>query len=226
MCSGYIRREAGATEAALVLFNKAIAKDPKLAEAYNRRGNLVRALGRLDEAISDHSKSIELQPKTAVYYEQRGSDYIAVGQLEKALADLNKSIELRPKWSYPYAVRGVVKRRMGKYREALADFKRAIELDPYNDYAYYVKAWLLATSRDASCRSGAEALEDARKAYRLTFQMKPNYFRAVAAAYAELGEFDKAIEWQHFFLKHPKTKPSSEDQEISKLFEKKEPIRE
>jgi arylsulfatase A-like enzyme/Flp pilus assembly protein TadD len=58
-----------------------------------------------------------------------------------------------------------------------------------NDYAY-----LLATAPDATLRDGQEALRIARKITRET--SNPAYLDTLAAAYAENGEFDKAIETQ------------------------------
>ena len=53
-------------------------------------------------------------------------------------------------------------------------------------------AWLLATSADASLRSGAEAQELAQEAVQLTGGRDPMVLRTLAAAYAEAGEFAAA----------------------------------
>jgi hypothetical protein len=53
---------------------------------------------------------------------------------------------------------------------------------------------LLASCPDATIRDGKKALEAAQKAFELA--KGANEMAALAAAHAELGEFDKAVEWQ------------------------------
>jgi hypothetical protein len=53
---------------------------------------------------------------------------------------------------------------------------------------------LLAACPDARIRDGKRALAAAQKAYELA--KGPNELAALAAAHAELSEFDKAVEWQ------------------------------
>ena len=52
----------------------------------------------------------------------------------------------------------------------------------------------LAGCPEAKCRNGKKALELAEKAYKWT--QGPTEMSALAAAHAELGQFDKAVEWQ------------------------------
>ena len=77
------------------------------------------------------------------------------------------------------------------------DEKKAIEwahkaVDAGSIRAMSLLAWLLATSTNASLRNGAEAVTLAEK----TIAVEPTnapYLDALAAAYAETGQFDKAV---------------------------------
>jgi tetratricopeptide (TPR) repeat protein len=57
-------------------------------------------------------------------------------------------------------------------------------------------AWLLATSQDAALRNGSEAVALASHAVRLTREHEPMLLGTLAAAHAEAGDFDKAVETQ------------------------------
>jgi len=43
--------------------DKAIALDPKLANAYNHRGFLYAAQGKVEQALKDYNQAISLDPK-------------------------------------------------------------------------------------------------------------------------------------------------------------------
>ena len=55
-------------------------------------------------------------------------------------------------------------------------------------------AWLLATSTDPALRNGSEAIPLAQQAVQLTSGRAPELIGTLAAAYAEAGDFAKAIE--------------------------------
>ena len=62
-------------------------------------------------------------------------------------------------------------------------------------------AWLLCTAPDDKVRDGKRALAGAKKACELTDHKNGGYLDTLAAAHAEVGEFDKAVEWQAKALK-------------------------
>jgi hypothetical protein len=55
-------------------------------------------------------------------------------------------------------------------------------------------AWLLATHPQAELRSGPEAVELAERACTATHHKQPVFLGTLAAAYAEAGQFGKAVE--------------------------------
>ena len=55
-------------------------------------------------------------------------------------------------------------------------------------------AWVLATCPEASVRNGAEAVELARRAVKLSDGREPAILGTLAAAYAEAGRFPEAVQ--------------------------------
>jgi tetratricopeptide (TPR) repeat protein len=76
--------------------NRAIAIDPKMAEAYFWRGQARNMLGDFEGSDKDLSKAIELDPGYADAYRIRGAFRERAGQRDNAIADYRKALELDP----------------------------------------------------------------------------------------------------------------------------------
>jgi Flp pilus assembly protein TadD len=82
----------------------------------------------------------------------------------------------------------------GQWAEAILHYEKALEMSPQSVSALNNLAWLLAASSDASLRNGARAIQFAQQADQLSGGTNVLVLRTLAAAYAEAGQFGKAIE--------------------------------
>jgi hypothetical protein len=82
----------------------------------------------------------------------------------------------------------------GKFAEALQESREAVRLYPNDAHALNNLAWRLATIPKLELRNGREAVQFASKAVELTGQQQPICIRTLAAAYAQDGQFTKAVE--------------------------------
>jgi tetratricopeptide (TPR) repeat protein len=170
--------------------------DPKNAGHYLHRGHVWNRKGEKEKAIADYSEAIRLEPENAAVYSYRGGVWNDLGAHEKAIADFNDAIRLDPKDATTYRIRGFLWRDKGDYEKALADFGDGIRLAPHDPLALSSFGWFLATCPVEKYRNGERAVELATKACELS-RWKAGYEVAVlAAAYAENGEFEKAVYWQ------------------------------
>jgi hypothetical protein len=109
-------------------WDRAIATNPKVAEAYNNRGLAFYNLKLYQEAIKDFSQSIRMKPGYAEAFNNRGNTYYELDQYEKARADFDQSIRIKPKYSKAHMNRGLVYFQMQKIDQACNDFRRACDL--------------------------------------------------------------------------------------------------
>jgi tetratricopeptide (TPR) repeat protein len=81
-------------------------------------------------------------------------------------------------------------------------------------------------SPEATVRNGEQALKDATKACELTNYESVEAIKCLAAAHAEVGDFDEAIRWQRKAVELNKDEGEKEElAEALRLFEQKKPLR-
>jgi tetratricopeptide (TPR) repeat protein len=212
---------------AITEFSEAIRLKPDYAEAYYNRGLAFDSKGEHDKAIADFGEAIRLKPDFGYAYDGRGVAEYLKGDYDKAIADENEAIRLDPNQARVYYNRGLACGRKGDVDNAFADFNEAIRLKSDFVEAYNSLAWLLAVCPDASVRNGGKAVAYAKKACELSEWKVPAILDTLAAAYAEVGNFDDAVKWETKCLESNPPKDALEKirQRLS-LYEQRKPYHE
>lgn len=120
----------GDVDQAIADFGRAIAIDPRHAQAYWGRGAAYLQKGDYPRAIADLDTTIGLSPKDAAAYYNRGVAKYLSHQLDGALADFDTAIEIRPGYANAYVGRATVYEEKGEREKAIADFRFALAHDP------------------------------------------------------------------------------------------------
>jgi tetratricopeptide (TPR) repeat protein len=79
---------------ALAAYDRAIALEPKMAEAYLGRALALKKLSRQDEALASVDKAIDIKPDVAKMHEARASLLRSLGRNEQADAADTLATEL------------------------------------------------------------------------------------------------------------------------------------
>jgi len=216
----------GEYDIALADYNEAIRLDPNLAVAYYDRGNVWFDMQEYDKALADYNEAIRLDPNLAVAYTNRGVAWGHKQEYDIALADYNEAIRLDPNLAVAYTNRGVAWGHKQEYDKALADYNEAIRLDPQDTSAHNGRAWVWATSPEEKYRDGKRAVESATRGCELSGWKEANHLGTLAAAYAEVGDFAKAVEWQTKAIELLKDEKGKDDYRARlKLYQEKKPYR-
>jgi tetratricopeptide (TPR) repeat protein len=181
---------------ALADLNIAIRIQPEYANNYQDRAIVLQAKGALDKAIADYDKYIQRKPKEPRGYVNRSTAWIGKGDWDKAIADCDEAIRVDSSYAIAYHNRGYAYRQKGQYDKCIADYKKVLFKDYGNQSVRDGLAEVLSSCPDDRLRDGKLAVFLAKAACEATQWKKASYLDTLAAAYAETGDFDKAVEYQ------------------------------
>ncbi|MBB02073.1 MAG: hypothetical protein CMJ47_05450 [Planctomyces sp.] len=208
---------------ALRAFSEAIRLSPDSPMGYENRAGLLALMGDHKASLSDSNRALAIDPHRAGAYSNRGVTWEALGEPKKALADFTRALEEDPAHFDARANRALLNVAEKNWWAAATDYEQLRKYAPSspdlaNDYA-----WLLATCPHETVRNGRKAVELAELAVRLTDHRVSDYEDTLAAAFAEAGDFEKAIEIQQRLVK---SKPDeTEFQERLELYQSEKPFR-
>ena len=191
---GILLTKQGRTAEAIEAYRKAIELNPNRAEFYNNLGNLLPTQGQTDEAIGQFQKALEVAPDNAKVRMNLANILTAQGRWDEAIEQYQQALKQMPDSIHAHNQLGLLLQKRGEFEAAIAQFQRVLELDPRHVTAHNNLAWLLATCPESSLRDGKKAVELAQQAVQLSGVNSPEILDTLAAAYAEAGQFPKAIE--------------------------------
>jgi WD40 repeat protein/tRNA A-37 threonylcarbamoyl transferase component Bud32/Flp pilus assembly protein TadD len=136
--------------------------------------------------------------------------------------EIDKQIESAEKW-LKSAEPG------NPYAQIVTAYEQKLHLSPDSAQALNILAWLRATCPAAEVRDGAKAVKHATRACELTNWKDAQYIDTLAAAYAEIGDFDSAVKQQKKaidLLTEEEEGPRADMEERLKLYQSGKPYRE
>jgi len=165
-----------------------------LALIHNAIGNVLERIGRLDEALAHFRQAVELRPDFPDAHYDFGVALFRKGDVDAAIVEWRTTLALYPTDPGTNTSLANALVQKGLFGEAVAHFKVALQSEPDSATPLNNLAWLLSAAPDESVRNGAEAVDLALRLNRVTQQKNPFFIRTLAAAYAEAGQFEKAVE--------------------------------
>lgn len=174
-------------------------KRPEIPDIAFLKMDLAIQEKRVGDAIAELERLVQLNPENRLLLMQLASMYQMDDRPRKALRIADRLINAEPTDWQALRLRGDVLLALGRHADAINDYEEAVKNIPEDeeDLSGVLNnlSWVLSTSPEDSVRNGDRALETGLRACELTEYKKSHILSTLAAAYAELGQFDKAIEW-------------------------------
>ncbi len=133
-------------------------------------------------------------PSADMAHNNLGLALFRAGEVEEALVHFRKAVELRPDSAHAHNNLANALHMTGLVRDAITHYELSLKLEPANARTWNNLATLLSCSWDASVRDGKRAVECAQRACQLTGGSNPLTLGTLAAAYAEAGRFQEAVD--------------------------------
>ncbi|HEY9603407.1 MAG TPA: serine/threonine-protein kinase [Allocoleopsis sp.] len=129
-------RKAGQYEQAIAAYDKAIATQPKVAEAQWGRCYTLNKLQRAAEAIAACDAALAIKPNYPEALWSKGYAQDLQQRPQDALKSFEQAIALNPKFAEAWSNQGAALQKLHRYNEAIAAFDKATALEPN-----YGEAW-------------------------------------------------------------------------------------
>jgi tetratricopeptide (TPR) repeat protein len=202
---------------------RAAVKPFKAAEEQLEKGDLIAAKRNVDVAL-------QIDPEFWPALYTRAKIFAKQGKYELAIQDCNRALRQYRGFVEAALLRAGMNANLRKYAEALKELNYVISLHPASvrlARALRDRAWFQATCPDASFRNGKQAIKDAKAACSLMIWKDENTIDTLAAACAEIGDFDSAVQYaeQALAVKDISSTNSKMIQRHLQSFQEHNPIR-
>jgi protein O-mannosyl-transferase len=169
-----------------------IARRPANARAHNNYAVDLFKAGRIDDAEAHARQSVTLNPARAASQQTLGVVLLSKGRSDEGIDALEESRSLDPTDAHTHVMLGEAYGAKGDLGAASMAFLDAAQYQPDDPFVLNRAGWILSTAPEPRIRDGAKALSLASHAVDLTRRQDVVSLDTLAAAHAELGQFDAA----------------------------------
>ena len=180
-------------ERAIAEARRAIELGPENFSAYQLLMKCLLESGRYNEAAAFGPEWLAVSPFDVAAHSSVAVAMAQTGDLVTAARQLGYVMMLRPNAEEALAQLHQIVSSLAKAPDGLQRLRDIATNAPDSPRMLDELAWLLATYPDSNARDGAEAVRLAERACALTDRRVPALLATLAAAYAETGDFSRAV---------------------------------
>lgn len=192
---GLVLLKLGRLEDSRSQLDRALSMDPKDPLTHMLMGAVMVGLKKWEEARAEFTEALRLAPEFVEAQDGLGTVLVKLGRYDEAVQEYQDALARDPgKARRAELLRGMADAFVakGSMDAAINSLRQAVEANADSADAANQLAWILATAASPDHRNGAEAVQFAEQATK-NDSAPSVHFDTLAAAYAEAGEWDKAV---------------------------------
>jgi tetratricopeptide (TPR) repeat protein len=208
-------------------YTAALDRSPEDERAISCRCWAYMAVADYDRALKDAEEAVRLSPDSPAWKNNRGEVFLKRKEYDRAVAEFTALLDQNPTYFFALYNRSEAYVRTRQFARALADIEMAMKAEGKVPGLHMNLARVLATAPDDNLRDGKRAVEVAKKAVDMLRYRDGRFLDTLAAAYAEAGDFEKAVETQQKAIDDPEFMKDDGDgaRKRLKLYREKKPFR-
>ncbi len=185
------------------LWKHALAVTSNNHLAHENLGVILQRRGQVDEAISHYREALRIRSSSgqnryrralARAHSNLAGALLRKGKIDEAIAHSEMALKFRPEDADAHTNLGNALLQKGFTDQAILHYEKALRTAPESATTLNNLAQILATSSDVKFRNGTRAVQLANQADRISGGKIPAFIRTLAAAYAEDGQFNSAVD--------------------------------
>ncbi|MDR0326726.1 MAG: tetratricopeptide repeat protein [Planctomycetaceae bacterium] len=205
---------------ALALVEEQLNKEPEMLPWIAAKHQIFTAQKKWDDAVQWLESCLQMEPDSKVLHLLLiETMLLGKKQLKEAKERIRTLLEKEPEDDVLLSMDSQVSISLGLHSEAIEVLMKLIELAPEDYTSVNNLAWILCTSPIDSVRDGRRAVELAEKAAELSQHKRAFVLSTLAAAYAEVGDFEKAREVSQKSIETAKKEKGKTEEEQTELLE-------
>ena len=127
---GFYYQDRGASDKAIIEFNKALELDPNYGYVLNQLGYVYLDMGDFPKAIEHFKKYVSLSPGEANPVDSLAEAYFDMGQLDEAVANYKEALKINSGLASSYSSVGYIYALKAEYAEAMRWIDKFIAMAP------------------------------------------------------------------------------------------------
>src|SRR5438067_107969 len=186
--------QKGEIDAAILHCQRAVTIQPNDPEAQVGLGNALFQKGLIDESILHYQKALAIRPYYVTAHYNVSSAFLKKGEIDEAIFHCQAVLSAQPENADAHTILASAFLQQGEIGNAIEQYEKTLKIARRSVPALNNLAWIFATYSDPAFRDGTKALELAQRANEFSGRNNPIILRTLAAAYANAGQFSRAVE--------------------------------
>jgi tetratricopeptide (TPR) repeat protein len=162
---GAVEFDAGRTDQAMELYERALSLNPQSVEAHVNKGLALARIGKAEEAMAEYERALRIWPNSVEAHNSLGVALVQTGKVTEAIEHYEQALRINADYLPTHNNLGLALVQAGRAGEAIEHYEQALRIEPNNSQVHNNLGQALVQVRKVPA---------AIQHYRQALEIKPN----------------------------------------------------